>query len=228
MSQISTLITGAGVVTPVNLQFVPARILVGTTDTDLPITAVNWSIGGKLVGNIGAQNLAQAFSKFHMGGLLGADVKVSQILMIADGYIPNQQFQINFTNAGVTTPAIYDVSDEFYQGNVSYVSPSVILDGANQGFSDFIALQFLPTNVSKVDITFMNPATRRTFTNTFTIAELEAYFASENITDADGLYAGILTIDATRAFAGRNYPKSCRVYASGANVTVQVVTRITL
>lgn len=228
MSQISTLVTGAGVVTPVNLQFVPQKILVGTVDTDLPVTAINWSIGGKLVGNIGAQALAQSFSKFHMGGLLGADVKIGQVINIADGYIPNQQFQINFTNAGATTPAIYDASEEFYQGNVMYVSPSVILDGANQGFSDFVALQMDPTNVDHADVTFLNPATGKTFTNTLSVPELEAIFASENNTDADGLYAAMLTIDATRAYAGRNYPKSCRIYANGANVTVQVITKITL
>lgn len=223
MSQIGTLVTGAGVVTTLNLQFVPQFILVGTLDTDLPLSAVSWNVAGDELVNIATATHVVAFSKLAQNGLLGADVKVSQVLQVADGYYGNQQFQVRFTNAGATTPAIYGFSQRKGAGELVRASQNVILDGANQRYSGFVALQFLPTNVTRADIEFFDIESNEVFSDSLTPAELADLFAMDNITDANGLTATLVTVSNYNAEFTGIVIKSITIYASGANVTVNVI-----
>lgn len=223
MTKVSKLITGADEVTTIDLQWVPQFLLVGDVMTDLPLKALSWNIAGDEKVHIGAQALIQAFSKLKMNALLGADVQIGQILQIADGYIPDQQFQLRLTNVGADVPDIFAFSLNFYQGKVMVASPAVINDGASQGFSDFMALQFDATNVTRVEITFFDPDTGQSFQDSLTPVELDAMFSTQNQADANGQLSAITTIDGTAIMYDGMRPKSVRIYASGANVTVSVI-----
>jgi len=223
MSQIGTLVTGAGIVTTLPLQFVPEFILVGTLDTDLPLTAISWNVAGDEKVNITGAAALVAYSKLKLAGLLGADVKLSQVLRVADGYIGNQQFQVRLTNAGVTTPAIYGYSTQKSGGRILKATQNVILDGANQSYEEFLALQFLPTNVARAEVVFYDSERNMEFSESMTMCELASLFAQENTTDADGLTGTYLTIDNAMILQEGLSIKRVTLYVTGANVTVTII-----
>lgn len=222
-SQIGTLLTGAGTVTTLNLQFVPQFILVGDTETDLPLTAMSWNIAGDELVNIGSAVMVQAYSKFGRSGLLGADVQVAQLIQVGDGYYGNQQFQLRLTNAGVTTPAIYGYSKRYGTGELITVSQNVILDGANQRYNGFVALQFVPTNVTRCDVEFTDLLTDTVYSESMSPVELMSMFVDDNTADASGLLGTLVTIDNASMFINDLQINGITIYASGANVTVNVI-----
>lgn len=187
------MVTGAGVVTTIDFENgFPQFLLVGTVDTDLPVTKFEVTIAGQSFQNITGQSLIQAFSKYMMESLLGADVKVGQTLMLSNGFLGNQNGQVKLTNAGVTTPNIYYHS--VTRGNEAFGSGMVpIQDLGSKRFTGFLALFFDPTNFDYANVTFKFGNV--TWTDKFTAVELAALFARDNNADADGKLAGITVID---------------------------------
>lgn len=190
MSEIATLNGGVGAVTVINENFVPEYLLIGNAEDDLPLTAFTVTISGQEVMNIQGQALVQAFSKYKMQGLLGANVKVSQLLRIGTGGVGNTQFQARLTNAGLTTPAIYARSSKRSDGRLLGGSNIQIDASSFQTFQNFLALFLDPTNVESADITFQDG-----WSDKFDVAELESEFAVDNPADAGGLLGTILCID---------------------------------
>jgi prepilin-type processing-associated H-X9-DG protein len=218
MSQVSTLVTGAGIDTIINLPYVPEVLLIGESDTDLPIQGLSIQVGGKDYQNIQSQALIQAFSKWKMEGMLGADVKIAQRIPISNGFIAGQNCQIRLTNAGATTPAIYAYS----QGkgdDVLEAGTLTVQAQTSQVFPQFMALFFDPANLDYANITFLDGHQDK-----FTAAELRAMFAEMNETDADGELAGLICIDNTAEDdEGEGYIASAELWTTnGGTCTVLV------
>ena len=210
MSQIDTLVGGAGNVTTINLDNgVPQILLIGDGSTDLPISNIQLSVSGKTYISASVQALIQAYSKWLMQSLLGADVKVAQAIILANGFIPGKNCQIELTNAGATTPAIY--AHSINKGNAPMsCGQSVVLDSGSQLFSGFEALFFDPANLDYVDVTFDDGHKDK-----FTSAELSVLFARGNQADASGLLGTMQAIDNSRGNISQ-----VEIYASGGNITV--------
>lgn len=222
MSQIGTLTTGASVVTTINLQYVPEFIIVGNSFTDASLSGVSWNVSGKELVNVAGANPVYAFGRFKNNGDLTNQV-VNTIFTTGYGYLPNQQFQLRLTNAGVTTPAIYAFSRRRGNGRVITASQQVVINGANQRYSNFLALQFLQTNVSRIDIEWKNAQTGETFSDSLLPAEINTLFGLDNISEA-GLLSSQAIIDNSALVSKKGvYVTACNVYASGANVTVAVL-----
>lgn len=187
------MVTGAGVVTTIDFENgFPQFLLVDAVDADLPVTKFEVTIAGQSFQNITGQTLIQAFSKYMMESLLGADVKIGQTLMLTNGFLGNQNGQVKLTNAGVTTPNVYYHS--ITRGNEAFGSGMVpIQDLGSKRFAKFIALFFDDTNFDYANVTFKFGNVR--WTDKFTAAELPALFARDNQADADGKLAGITVID---------------------------------
>jgi len=219
MSQIGTLTTGAGIVTTINLQYVPEFIVIGTAFANNVLSGISWNISGQEQVNISGAVSTNALAKFKNRGTL-TNQTVNTIYSTGFGYIPNKQFQIRLTNAGVTTPAIYAFSRQFGNGRVLTASQQVVIDGANQGFSNFLGLQFLATNVARVDLTFRNPRTNESYSDSFLPAEVNALFGLDNISE-DGVLSTLSVLDNSAILAKMGvFIDRATIYASGANVTV--------
>jgi len=196
MGQISTLLTGAGVVTTINQNWVPQYVLVGDIETDLPLTQLAYSISGNEKLNIVGQPLIQVFSKFGKQALLGTEIKVMQLLEIADGYYGNIQFQMRLTNVGVTTPSIFGFSEQAGAGRCVSATNVTILASTNASFQGFIALAFDPANVNTVDLSFVDRDTGIEYNEAgLTADEVQAIFGIKNTTDLGGELAAITVLD---------------------------------
>jgi hypothetical protein len=197
MSQISTLVTGAGVVTTVNLEYTPEYLLIGTPTTDLPLSAISWMVSGRERVNIQTQALLQAVSKYKNEGILGAGVKVGQMFKVADGRL-EKSFQARLTNAGATTPAIYAFSTRKGDGLVIECAQQTIQATSNQTFQNPLALFFDPTNLDTVDINWAEPNEQkeiREFSDRLALPEVESFFLIDNQADANGLLIAMACID---------------------------------
>lgn len=222
MSQIGTLTTGAGVVTTINLQYVPEYIICGSSSANTVLSGISWNISGNEQVNVSGAVSVNALAKFKNRGTL-TNQTVNTIFSTGFGYLPNKQFQVRLTNAGATTPAIYAFSRQFGNNRVLTASQQVVIDGANQSFSNFLGLQFLPTNVSRVDLTFRNPRTGAAFTDSFLPAEINALFGLDNISE-DGVLSTLAVLDNSNILSKMGvFIERATLYASGANVTVSFI-----
>lgn len=218
MSQIGTMTTGAGIVTVLNLQFFPEFIMVKDV-TGLALSAVSWNIAGKELVNINGANDVTAFANFKQNVITSVP-GIATILTTGEGYLANQQFQLRLTNSGANTNAIFAFSRRRGNGRVIMSSQNVILDGANQKYTNFLSLAFLPDNVSRVDITFKQARTGTVFTDSFLVAELAALLALDNQT-VTGTYSTLLTLDNTNLLNQMgSFIEECTIYSTGGNVTV--------
>lgn len=211
MSRIGALTTGAGIESIFNLSYVPEFILVGTTDTDLPLTRVSVSVAGEDFQNINGQSLAQADSKINMEGILGADVKVGQLYQVADGLLPGQTCQIRLTNAGATAPDIYAFSTS--KGTKVLSKGTVtVKNNDHEMFSNFQALVFDPSNLDYAQVTWADGTNEK-----MSGPELNAVFSFLNTSDADGDLAGLLVLNNSLGIF-----LNVDVYADGGDIAVLV------
>ena len=220
MSKIGDLAAGVGVETVLNLQFLPEFIIVG----DLiggNVSAISWNVAGKELVNLLGLAPVQAYAEFKQNVLTTA-ADIANILTTGEGYMANQQFQLRITNNTAGALDIFGFSRRRGNGNVLTASQVVVLDGANQRFNNFLALGFLPTNVTRVDLTFKNARSGATFTDSFTVEELAALLALDN-PSVDGTYATLLVLDNTNLVNKiGSYIESATIYVSGANLDVTV------
>lgn len=225
MSQIGTLVTGAGVVTTINQNWVPQYILVGDVSTKLPITQLAYSLSGKEKLNLSGQPLIQAFSKFGKSSILGATIQVAQLLEITDGYYGNTQFQLRLTNVGITTPGIFGFSDGMGRGRCIVSTNVTVLTNTNTTFQGFVALGFDATNVNTVDLTFLNRENGQEYQEAgLSPDELNAYFNIQNPSDLAGQLSDQTYID-NRAIAAMtgSYITKARVFnGAGGDTSVSV------
>jgi hypothetical protein len=223
MSKIGTLTTGAGVVTTINIQYVPEYLLIGSgfNAADVDVSAISWNVAGKELVNLSGKDPVNAYAKYKNEGDLTNQL-VAQIFQLGFGYLANQQFQIRITNNGAGTPDIFAFSRRRGAGRVLTASQQVILDGANQRFDNFLALHFDPTNVTRADVNFVDPKTKQTFSETLEPDEIDALFGLDNISE-DGKLSSLAIMDNVNLLTKRGvYISSVNLFASGANVTTTI------
>lgn len=197
MSQIGTLTASSSDI--FDRPDTPANILIGTVDTDVPLSSLSISVRGNQTINITAQNRIQAFAKFMMSSVLGADVKIGMLIKLAEEAITGQSCQIRTTNAGATTPGVFEFSTGKNPNSPSVVAcgEETIQASSNQRFegNDFDFIAFDPSNVTDLQFEFLSPD-GSVYSEQLTAVEVDALFvASGNATDADGRLAGLCSID---------------------------------
>lgn len=215
MSLIGVLTTGSGIPTVINLSYTPQFIQVGEVDEDLPLSSISIQVEGRDAINIPSAALAIAFSKWQMESLLGADVKVAQIIKIATGRIGKNSL-ITLVNAGATTPNIYAYSLSRGQRILSVGTFQVNQD-SNYTVKNFKGLFLDPTNLDYVELTFVDGTKR--FREKFLEAELRTLFAMTNQGDANANLGTLVCID-NAAMRGRGVIDSATLFATGGNITV--------
>jgi hypothetical protein len=186
MAQIGNLVASSASV--FNLDFLPERFLVGSTDTDQPLSQISVVTSGTQLFSITSAARIRAVAKFDQGATLGADVKVPMWLKLSTGRI-NKQTTINVTNSGAGTESVQAVSTNI-SGIARRAVEQSINASANATFDTFEALFYDPTNVLRINIVFANG-----YVDEYTDKEINAYYAAYHVTDADGLLNGLSCID---------------------------------
>lgn len=191
MGQIGTLVTGAGVITVISGQSQLDQFLViGDVDTAVPLTGLTIEVDGKPFLQIqGSQALMQAFAQWQMEK---AGANVGYMLKVATGQIrKNTTFRL--TNAGATTPAIYNFS-ELSNGVPLEVATQTVNASSYQNVDKFSALFIAtPANVSNLEVEFTDGTSQ-----TLTMVETAAYFALTNQADTDGQLSAVVVVDNTQ------------------------------
>jgi len=186
MAQIGNLVASSASV--FNLDFLPERFLIGSTDTDQPLSQISVVTSGTQLFSITAAARIRAVAKFDQGATLGADVKVPMWLKLSTGRI-NKQTTINVTNSGAGTESVQAVSTNI-SGIARRAVEQSINASANATFDTFEALFYDPANVLRVNIVFANG-----YVDEFTDKEINALYAAYHVSDADGLLNGLSCID---------------------------------
>ena len=186
MAQIGNLTASASSV--FNLDFLPERFLIATTDTDQPLSQISVVTSGTQLFSITAAARIRAVAKFDQGATLGADVKVPMWLKLSTGRI-NKQTTINVTNSGAGTESVEAVST-----NISNIARRAVEQSinasANATFDTFEALFYDPTNVLRIQVIFANG-----YSDEYTKNEIDALYAAYHVADADGRLNGLSVID---------------------------------
>ena len=186
MAQIGNLTASASSV--FNLDFLPERFLIASTDTDQPLSQISVVTSGTQLFSITAAARIRAVAKFDQGATLGADVKVPMWLKLSTGRI-NKQTSINVTNSGAGTESVEAVST-----NISSIARRAVEQSinasANATFDTFEALFYDPTNVLRIQVIFANG-----YSDEYTKNEIDALYAAYHVADADGRLNGLSVID---------------------------------
>jgi hypothetical protein len=190
MSQIGTLLTGAGNPTVISGQSrCDMFLLLGDIDTANPLQGLSVEIEGVATISIAnAATLLTAFAKWQ-SELTAAAVGV--LFKIATGTI-YKSTTYRLTNAGATTPVIMAFS-EAPLGVPFIAATDTINAQSSQVYERFSALFIqTPANIGSVEIEFRNG-----HRETCLIAEVDARFALYNQAEADGRLGGVSVIDNT-------------------------------
>lgn len=175
-----------------NLDFLPERLLVGNTNnTNQSLNNLSVVTSGVQLMSVTSEPRITALSKFDQGGILSdtaTDDNVASWIRLATGRI-NKATTITGTNGAVGARDIYAVSTNLNNVARRAVEQS-INPSANATFDNFEALFFDPTNVLRAQITFANG-----FTDEYSVAEIDALYASYHVTDDNGRLAGLSCID---------------------------------
>jgi len=209
MSQLGTLITGAGVQTTFAGQAQCEQyIVIGDVDTANPLRGFSVEIDGQPFINIQASlPLMSAFLQWQMESI-GATVGF--MLKLATGMIAKST-TYRFTNNGVTTPDIF-VFSEAQDGIPILATTKGINVSSFEDFTKFSALFLtLPASISSVEIVFNGEDGKPGHKATMTIEEVDALFAFNNQSEANGRLTAVSIIDNSE----QNI-KSVRVFASVA------------
>jgi hypothetical protein len=209
MSQLTTLITGAGITTPVTGQAqCEQTIVIGTVDTANPLQGLAIDVDGTTIINIQNAALLTAYAKW-MKRFVNNIVGIA--FSIASGRIPRST-NYRFTNAGVTTPAIFAFSDNS-SGIPILAATKQVQASSYEDFQKFSALFIsVPANLLNCEVVFKDGTK-----STMTPAEVAAEFILTNDAEASGFLGACLVID------NRNQNiRTVRVNASGTAVTVLI------
>lgn len=177
-----------------NLDFLPERLLIGATSNGVQsLSNLSVVTSGIQLMSVTTENRITALSKFDQGAILNitaGDDQVASWIRLATGRI-NKQTTINVTNGAVGSRNVFAASTGLNSIARRAVEQS-LNPSANATFDMFEALFFDPTNVLRAQITFANG-----FTDEYSVAEIDALYASYHVTDAGGkLAVGIACIDA--------------------------------
>lgn len=180
---------GAASTAVFNLDFLPEKLLINLTDGAQDLTSLSVVCSGVQLMSITDQNRIDALQKFDNGAVLSFSPATASFLRLATGRI-NKATTITGVNPGVQAMPIYASSTNMSNVARRAVEQS-INPSANATFSDFECLIFASTNVLRAQITFDNG-----FTDEYSVAEINAYFAAYHVAEQNGQLIGLSVIDA--------------------------------
>lgn len=173
-----------------NLDFLPEKILIGTTDAENQSLS-NFSVvtSGVQLMSITDVNRLTALAKFDSGAILSSsEPTTASYLRLATGRI-NKATTITGTNSAASVKDVFAAST-----NISNVARRAVEQSinpsANATFDNFECLIFSGGNVLRAQITFANG-----FTDEYTIQELRALYANNHIADTAGNLELLICID---------------------------------
>lgn len=205
MAQIGTLLTGAAVQTTIPGMAQCEQILVlGSVATANPLQGLQVEIDGVPFININNQPaLLSAYAKWQAQFV---STLVGVVFPIATGRI-NRNTTYRLVNNGATTPIIYATS--FGENGVPFlVGTKQVNASSYEDFEKFSSLFIgTPANLASAEIVFSNGCK-----STMTFQELDAMYALQNSTEANGELLAVTVID------NRDQKiKSVRLNCSAAN-----------
>jgi len=189
MSQIGTLVTGAGVQTVISGQSqLEEYLVIGGVDTANPLQAIQVEVDGTPFITINSQALITAYAKWLMQT---AGAAVGLMLKLATGMI-KKNTTYRLTNSAATTPAIYAFSDS--KNGIPFIATSKTINPASyEDFEKFSALFLsVPANVSSLEVVFADGHRA-----TMSIVEAAAMFSLRFEAETSGYLGGVLVIDNT-------------------------------
>jgi hypothetical protein len=188
--------TGDNVITTFTRNYVDQFLMIGSVDTNNVVKRISIQVGGVVRQLLTGAPIIGAMMKYMMEFLGGADVKVGLLFKMANGFIPDQNVIIDLTNSGANTPVVYGFSTNRRNG-VPVVSgmEQVIVDSSLEWDNtdpsrSFTALFFESTNLDYAQVEFVDG-----YSVPLNALELNAIFAIENQTDADGQLNAVTVID---------------------------------
>lgn len=175
---IQALTTGAGVNTGTGAQAqLESDIVIGDVDTANPLQGLKVVVDSKTTIDIQLAVFVNVFAKF-MNRIVGNVVGLR--FVVATGRILKNAV-ITFTNGGVTTPTVYSNSTRSNGVPIEAVQDSLNVS-SNKTISGFAALFVTPiANIGAFDLVYKDGTTQ-----TLTVIEADALFASKNDTQTDG------------------------------------------
>lgn len=195
MALIGQFAAGPGTSAVFNLDFLPEKFLIGTTNSDSQALS-NFSVvsSGVQLMSITDVNRLTALSRFDSGAILQepADINVSRTasyLRLASGRI-NKATTITGTNGTNSIKDVYAASTNMSNVARRAVEQS-INPSANATFENFEALFFSSSFILRAQITFANG-----FSDEYTPDELRALYANYHVADSFGQLEGLVCIDA--------------------------------
>lgn len=189
MGQIGTMITGAGVVTPlVGQTSCPQSIYLGDVDTANPLQGLQVEVDGQpFINIINNASLVNAYAKWLQEPLAGGTNGL--LLPIATGKI-EKNTTLRLTNNGATVPVIRAFSEEG-EGVPLIVATTGINALSGQDFINFSGLIIdLPANVNNIEI-----VTTDGHRETWTVQDADAYYNKYHASETDGRLGGCTVID---------------------------------
>jgi hypothetical protein len=211
-----------GATTIITRPYTPELLVIGSIDTDVPLSRITVTVGGEVVQEVSGQANIQAMAKYLMECLLGADVKIGMMLKVADGFLAGQNVEIKLTQTGTSTASIYGFSDNKGAGLLVRAGQETIQASSNIELTGFTALFIPTTNFQDAQVVFADGHSER-----LSQQELAALFALENQADADGLLAGVLCVDNKPDIEGVQPIQSITVFStSGGTLQLTALTMI--
>jgi len=171
---IGTLTTGAGVVTTIDLQYLPAYITY-VAATQLTGLKVNVEGDGVLV-DLDAAGLNQISGIRRFGAVAN-----SYLIPLADGFIPNKVVTLTFTNSAAQTPVISAFA--LQRGTAYFVSQRLkVLASSGKTLQNFTHLGFTSLAAGdELQIKFFDGHVQK-----FVSADLKAWYTlMSNEVDSD-------------------------------------------
>jgi hypothetical protein len=181
MSQITTLITGAGAITSVLAQDnLDQYITIGDCDTAMPLQGLQVDINSvQQINIVASQPLMSAFAKL-MSQFCATIVGI--VLKVATGKIRGNT-NYRFVNNGVTTPAIFASSGGDIGGNPVNAIMDSVQATSNKTYSGFKYLLVTPVaNIGSFDVGFTDGSSN----TAMTVIEADSLFSIKNPTEANG------------------------------------------
>lgn len=210
MSNLVTLITGAGIQTTVAGQSqMDEYIVIGDVDTAPPLQGLTIEVDGTpFINIVNNAALVGAFQKWQQevtGTVIGNMFKVGT------GAV-GRNTTYRFTNNGATTPVVRVFSDS-KNGIPIIATTKQINVSSYEDFTKFSGLFLtLPANVSSVEIVFADGHKA-----TMTIEEVDGLFSLNNQAEADGRLNAVSVID------NRDQSiQTVRIFAGATAVTVLI------
>ena len=207
--------------TTFNLSYLPQFIQIGDPDNADTFNGLTVVGSGKTLIQLTDGAQIRALMQLEQEVLAaGPSTELGSRLWLSSGRIQGES-NITIGNAGPGTPTVYANSTGQSSDQMARtVSVNSVVANNNVTFKNFDVLFFLPTNVDRCTVTFMNG-----FTEDMTTAELQGLYVTNHNTEASGLVNGFVVVDGYRSTA--NPVREITVYSGSGGATSVVLCSFT-